>query len=834
MAAGRRPFLGCVVALIAFVVIYQASAVIGVGLPVGRGDRTHVGAPVRPITGVRRTGPAPPPGLLHARRSLASSTGAWVPAGPRLIDTAGKDPEKWATGRVASLAATPVRGNVYTLYAGTAGGGVWKSIDKGLDWTPLGGSSFQSPIIGAVAVDPLSTSTVYAGTGLSIQQDYGYGVYKSSNGGVSWTLEDGVAHDGSGLFDGRAVTAIVPDRNTTGCPSRRYSCRIYASVVDEATGVDVGVAVSKDAGLVWKEPTGARSLSGDAVTSLITDGHGDLYAGVSAPAKAAGVWYSAFNPVAPGVSWVRIVKGLPVNGTYYQLAINPNTAKHARSSQTVYAAAGNDNEGFLGVFRTTTGGEAGWTAVGTRPKAPYFNPNKDCSTKLAPPPQVPDINVGGNGCQIDGQATFDLDLTAAGNSLYLGQINIFKTDNATVKAPQWYDISNSYANVCKKLNPSPDYHHRTCGVVTHVDQHAALTIPTSPSPTVYFGNDGGVYATPNGGQTLVNANGATHASTSNPQGTAIGAHPLVTTQFYGAGITADGKKILGGTQDNGSIYSTNGGSGSERCAAETARTRSSIPPIPESCTPRAWTPTYTRASTGEQASPMFPRLQTIRCRSSRCWPTQRIRPGCTPDKPTCGARTTVRAHGRNIGPTGGTPGISAAAVSAKTTGTVYIGAWDSNTNDGDVWMTRNAAAGSPSWQRLTTTLPGPVTGLAVSPTNPDIVYASLNNFNSGPGGFVFEGVVSGTVPHAKVHWSNITHNLPNITYYTVAVDQVHPRTLYAGGYSAAFVSTDDGTSWKRMGTALPVAEVFQFVQAHGRLYAFTYGRGAYSIPLPVS
>jgi hypothetical protein len=194
---------------------------------------------------------------------------------------------------------------------------------------------------------------------------------------------------------------------------------------------------------------------------------------------------------------------------------------------------------------------------------------------------------------------------------------------------------------------------------------------------------------------------------------------------------------------------------------------------------------------------------------------------------------TAASKWKNIGPPGGTPGISAVAIAPRATGTVYVGAGD-NGNNGDVWLTQNATAGAPRWEPLSASLPGPLTGLAVDPTNANTLYVSLNTINSGPGGFVYRGTVAGAVPHATVKWVNISNNLPNITFSTISVDAVHRKTLYTGGYNGAFVSTNGGTTWKRLGSALPTVQVFGFAQAHKHLYAFTFGRGAYSIPLPVS
>jgi len=91
-----------------------------------------------------------------------------------------------AGGRVAAVAGTPQDDQLY--YLGTAGGGVWRSVNGGATWQPVFEKQAVSAI-GAVAIDPTNERVVWAGTGEANPRNdvsYGDGLYKSSDGGKTW------------------------------------------------------------------------------------------------------------------------------------------------------------------------------------------------------------------------------------------------------------------------------------------------------------------------------------------------------------------------------------------------------------------------------------------------------------------------------------------------------------------------------------------------------------------------------------------------------------------------------------------------------------------------
>jgi photosystem II stability/assembly factor-like uncharacterized protein len=100
-------------------------------------------------------------------------------------------------GRVTAVAGIPGRPAVY--YFGTPGGGLWKTTNGGRVWQPIFDDTHQAAI-GALALAPSNPDIVYVGTGEQVQ---GNGVYKSSDGGGTWT--------NVGLRDTNSISALIVD-----------------------------------------------------------------------------------------------------------------------------------------------------------------------------------------------------------------------------------------------------------------------------------------------------------------------------------------------------------------------------------------------------------------------------------------------------------------------------------------------------------------------------------------------------------------------------------------------------------------------------------------------
>ncbi len=101
---------------------------------------------------------------------------AWVNVGP--VNTG---------GCTKALAFHPTDGN--TIYAGAAAGGVWKTTNAGSSWTPLTDLVIPDLAVASIAVDPSSPNTIYVGSGdPSVASDGlpGTGLYKSTDAGSTW------------------------------------------------------------------------------------------------------------------------------------------------------------------------------------------------------------------------------------------------------------------------------------------------------------------------------------------------------------------------------------------------------------------------------------------------------------------------------------------------------------------------------------------------------------------------------------------------------------------------------------------------------------------------
>jgi len=249
-------------------------------------------------------------------------------------------------GRITSVCGVPSQPNVY--YAGTPGGGVWKTVDAGQVWKPIFDRA-QVASIGAVAVSLSNPNIVYVGTG---EQTRGSGVYKSLDAGQTWT--------NMGLRDTHMISGTIVDPYNPDIV-------LVSSAGDYENGGERGVYRSADGGKSWQRVLFKDEHSGAVDLESAPDDPKILY---------AVFWTRPEDPFEPreekvktqdaamykstdeGLTWTPIEgKGLPAEAMGRMgVAVAPGT-----NGKRVFAVV---SQGF---FRSEDGG-ANWQRSSTDPR----------------------------------------------------------------------------------------------------------------------------------------------------------------------------------------------------------------------------------------------------------------------------------------------------------------------------------------------------------------------------------------------------------------------------------------------------------------------------------
>lgn len=350
----------------------------------------------------------------------------------------------------------------------------------------------------------------------------------------------------------------------------------------------------------------------------------------------------------------------------------------------------------------------------------------------------------------------------------------------------------------------------------HVDQHALYIDPQDPA-FVLLGNDGGLYR-------------AVDLSLK----TAIHMPDLPITQFYTTEIdTREPERMLGGTQDNGSLRRQIGARQWKRILGGDGLVNL-VDPTDSRFVYAA--SQYGNLYRSQNGGDEFQRaLVGIDASEPKNWHTPIVLDPSDPSVLYYGAqrvyRSTDRAaswkpispalvdtpHGSNL--VFGT--LTSLAVSPVNPQLIYAGA-----DDGTLVRTNDGGA---SWQKIGTGLPRRwITSIEAHPNEAGTAYLTLSGYRwNSYQAHVFRSEDYGT------SWTAIDNGLPEVPANDLVIDPEFPDQIFLATDAGVFRSLDSGSNWSLLGQGLPrvVVTDLDYHAATRTLAAATYGRSMYRIQI---
>ncbi len=817
----------------------------------------------------------PPEAVINSQNTFQSfrqsgrTAGTWSPIGPLsraqypgVLDQFLFDGAPFnASGRVTALAIAPsctlARCRVYL---GAAGGGVW-ATDRALSgsfatWSYLSGS-LASNAVGSILIDPSDASgnTLYVGTGepnASGDSEAGVGIYKSSDGGLSWSLVPG-----SGIFFQRSIGSMAFDNAGNLLVPIASGVRGVSSVTSGASSSAATGHPLATRGLYRQ--TGATFTLIRPIVSTVPRGSTT----VKVDPTHAGVIYvnefsrGIYRSVDNGATWLQIKT--PLNATLstdraeFDLTTLPN------GNTRMYVGVGNqfDSGTNRARFYVTddASGAASFVDMTTTQNIGYCTAQCWYDNYVVTPAGSPDVVYLGGSYSYGQQ-----------HGVSNGRAVLLSTDGGTSFSDMTLDGSPSHA----------------AGM--HPDQHALVTVPGKPFQFI-VGSDGGVMRSDGqfvDSSSKCDARGLSTAGTtfcksllSRVPNQLIDLNSgLDTLQFQSFSVSAQHPTnlLMGGTQDNGTfqynggaavwpqiIYGDGGQSGFN-AANDALRfntfTGQANDANFQNGDPTKWVIISAPIISSPEGAFFYPPIVadpnpaaagSIFQGSFSVWRTQdwggdqaTLEANCpefttAADKPGCGDFVRIGDAVTDL---------TAASWGSRTGGAV---AWIARTpqNIGTMWVATstgrvfvtdnaNASANLVHWTRLDAGAANSptraISGIYVDPANPDRAWISYNGYNiNNPTqpGHVFEVVRSGST----ATWTDRSYDLADLPATALVRDDL-TGDLYVGTDFGVLRLASAATSWTLTG-GMPAAEVagLTIVPSSRVLYAATHGFGGWVLDL---
>jgi hypothetical protein len=509
-------------------------------------------------------------------KDSASSSANWVSLGPsralypffQFRNSTNYVPNAYlAGGRTTGLAIDPacVPGNC-RLWATAAGGGVWRTNNALATqpvWTYVSGS-FGINAAGSVALDPNDSNTVWVGTGeanASVDSEAGVGLYKSTDGGDTWT-----GPIGKNAFNALAIGSIVIDPTNSN--------NMYVGTTNAVRGVASveggesfapnsppwGLYKSTDGGKTWSFIfNGAQTIAGcrntiNVINNLTLCSVRGVRRVAIDPSNPSVIYASAY---AKGV-WRSNDGGSTWNQIFLPIADPVATSFTERAEIAVTALSNGNTRMYLVIGQigappaqsfisnnVATGTPNFFSITSKNPASPGYATFNSCTGQcwydnfVYTPPGNPDVVYIG-GCYQYGET----------GNISNGRGVVLSTDAGKTFTDMTMDATDV-------LHPNG----------LHPDEHSLVTNPTNPLQFIESGDGGimrssGALADVSASCSTRNLSGAVLArcqqllSQVPTQLTSLN-KGLTTLQFYSVSISPfDSTVVQGGTQDNGTWGST--------------------------------------------------------------------------------------------------------------------------------------------------------------------------------------------------------------------------------------------------------------------------------------
>jgi photosystem II stability/assembly factor-like uncharacterized protein len=677
-----------------------------------------------------------------------------------------------------ALAVTGVPGEPNHFYFGAVDGGVWGSDDAGRTWKPIFDAQ-DIGSIGSIAVAPSNPRVIYVGSGeADMRSDiaYGDGMYKSTDGGRTWTH--------LGLSDSKQIGAIVVD------PLDPDVAFVAALGHPYAPNAERGVFKTTDGGRTWNKVLYENADTGATALAMEPDDPNVVYAALWQTRRPPWNVYPPSNGPGSGLykttdgghSWTKLTQGLPAHVGRIGLSIS------AAAPHRVYANV-DSSPGLGGIYRSDDAG-ATWT-------------HEDGSTR-----------IWQRGWYFSGITADPRDP----NTVYVMDTSVYRST----------DGGKSFDAIL--------------GDPTGDDYHSLWIDPTQSSHMI-LGSDQGVVVSVNGATTWsswynqptaqfyhvatdnafpYSAYGAQQDSGADMQAAWSKYGTLSQQDFRPLDIGGENGYLAPDPKHPGLVYGSAGGAGGPGATKEVAATGWELNVDPVIAYPSTlWRNTWTAPlsfSPADSKSLYMGHQKVFRSRNGgESW--QIVSPDLsrpnegTPsnlDAATLADSNNVQRHGV----------VYAIAPSPIAANVVWAG-----TDDGYIWLSRNATASAPAvrWQNVT---PPQLTSwskvgiIEASRFDPATAYVAVDRHRLDDyAPYIYR------TPDGGATWMPIVNGIPNGSFVNaVREDPKRRGLLYAGTERGVYVSFDDGANWQPLQLNLPVTSI-RDIAVHGDdLVLATHGR----------